>query len=159
MDRSHCARGATLALTVWTQACTVYHHATGNAAIPVGRTVRVRSDVPFALAQPSAALVPVTFCHATAVEGDLVSVSGDTLLLARSRNVAAAPDPDGSSRGCPGNARVAIVRTAGLEVAEGRTDALRTAGFVLGVTGALTALFFVAFSRTGLGRPIPNAVH
>ena len=150
MARSKRARRTAIALTVWTQACTVYHAQSGAVPLRTGGEVRVRSDEPFAVSQPASTSVPVTFCRATAVEGDLVSVSGDTLVLARSRNVAVARGLD-ASLDCPRNERVAVVRTSRMEVMEGRTHPWRTTGLVLGIAAGLGGLLLIALSNSELG--------
>jgi hypothetical protein len=152
MYRSSRARRSSIALVVWAQACTVYRPAPANAPLPVGRSVRIRSAQPFVLGHAASAATLEPVCQVTAVGGDVVRVSGDTLLLARSRDITAAPGSDGSRR-CDVNGRVALVLTPGMEVTQQRIHAGRTTALVLGIAAA--ALGFAAYAASNIDPGFP----
>jgi len=78
---------------------------------------------------------------------------GDTLLLGSARDIAAAPELDGSTRRCPENQAVAIVLTPTIEITEQRTDRGRTTALIVGLVAALVG--FAAYAASTMEFSLP----
>ena len=154
MNHSWRARCATVVLTVWTQACTVYRPAPANVPLAIGRPVWIRSAEPFALGRSAVGFMSPTVCRATALRGYVMRAVGDTLLLGSAHDIAAAPELDGSTRRCPENQAVAIVLTPTMEITERRTDRGRTTVLVLGIVAALIG--FAAYAASNIDPGFPS---
>jgi hypothetical protein len=144
MHRSITVRCAALALATWTQACASYRPATGPVPLRVGRSVRVTSESTFTLLQPAGGAALAGVCRASAVEGIVDRVAGDTLVLGYARDIV--PASDGGS--CPAEQSVTLLLAPSMAVAERHVDAGRTAGLVFGIVMAVAAFAAYAVHET-----------
>jgi hypothetical protein len=143
--RPRLTRCATLALTIWTLACTSHRPVAQGVPLPVGRTVRVRSAEPFILRQPG---YPATVCRSTSLSGEVRRMIGDTLIVEHSRDMSAAPDADGRAGTCPTNQVLGVMLAPSMEVTEHRLDRGRTTVLILGLAAALIG--FAAYAASNM---------
>jgi hypothetical protein len=136
-----------VALVLVAQACATSQVTPSNVPVPTGRWVRVRSATPFPLGQPAGAQSAATVCHATALEGEVTRVTGDTIVIANTRSVISAPGPDGGGLRCPRSQALTLVRAPEIEIVAPQRSEGRTSFFLVGTLALLLALPVYAASR------------
>lgn len=146
-SRTVAFRCSTLALTVWALACTEFHPATADFALPAGRFVQVRSDRPFALAEPGLERESPSACHATELRGRVLRMAGDTLVIQRGFDVEAVPRPDGSRGTCARSGAISVVLAPGIALTEERFNRVRTTVLVLAIAAGLVGVVAWAASQ------------
>lgn len=155
MYRSNRSRRAAiaLALAIWSQACSVHRATTPDEVLRVSSDVRIRSVEPLQLTRQTDTLPPIAVCCLTTVEGRLVRVAGDTLVVERGSGVALNSQ---LNRVKGSHELLTVVRTSGTEVTVRQVDRARTTLLVLGITAALIGLAALAASQIEYGFPDGN---
>ncbi|HEX6626677.1 MAG TPA: hypothetical protein VF105_01865 [Gemmatimonadaceae bacterium] len=138
-------RGAiALGLTTWSQACVAHRATNANEAFRVSSDVRIRSAAPLQLTRQTDTLPPIAVCCVTTVEGRLVRVAGDTLIVERGSGVAL----NSQLNRVKGSHEVlTVVRNSATEVAVREVDRTRTTLLVVGITAVLIGLAALAASQ------------
>ncbi|MFL5504143.1 MAG: hypothetical protein ACJ77T_05225 [Gemmatimonadaceae bacterium] len=145
-----------LAATIWSQACVVHRPAPADMSTLTDARVRVSSADPFVLSEADSTSGTPMLCHATALDGRIRRVAGDTLVLTRVSRVAAAIEADGSRSVCPRREFVTFVRTPATEMRVRRTDAKRTTFLLVGIAAAFIGFAAFAASQIEYGFPAGN---
>jgi hypothetical protein len=117
------------------------------------RPVRVRSAEPFTLSQPNAASMLETVCRVTAVDGFVVRMVGDTLVLGHPHDVTVAVESGTGARRCPEGEDVTLILTPAMAVTEKQVDRGRTTALLVGLAAALVAFAAYAASNIDPGFP------
>jgi hypothetical protein len=136
-----------LTITVWSQACVVQHPVSSDSALLRGTRLRVRSTQSFLLKESDGDLVSAPLCRASAVDGTVRKLIGDTVILERAGGIVNAPDSDGVRRGCVTRDILAFTRTPDMEVTERKTDKGKTTLLLVGIAAGLVALAAYAASQ------------
>jgi hypothetical protein len=152
MSRSIRARRGViaLALTIWSEACVVHRPIPGDESPRQGTDVRVRSLVPLDLKRQADTLSPIPVCCTTVVEGKLVRVAGDTIVLGRGSGFAVTSD---MSRIPVQREILTVVRTSETEVTVRQIDGASTTALLVGITAAVVGLLALAASQIQYGLP------
>lgn len=152
MSRSTRTRRASIAmaLAIWSQACAVHRPIPPDGSIRPGSSVRIRSATPLGITRQTDSLPTMTVCCTTTVEGKLVRIVGDTIILDRGSRVAVMSNLSRIS-GQP--EILAVVRTPGTEVTVRQTDRGRTTALILGIAAILVGLAALAASQIDYGFP------
>lgn len=139
-----------MVLTAWSQACAVHRPIPPDGSIQPGSNVRIRSATPLGITRQTDSLPPVAVCCMTTVEGRLVRVVGDTIILDRGSGVAVMSNLSH----VPGHPEMlAVVRTPGTEVTVRQTDRGRTTALIIGIAAVLVRLAALAASQIDYGFP------
>jgi hypothetical protein len=144
-DRTFAAM--TVGLAFWCQACVVSRPLPADVSVPQGERVSARSPIPFNLNDPDAGPSEAPLCRATAVEGRVRQVTGDTLILVRVSGIVTPPDADGVLRRCQTPEKVRFVRTSNSEMTVRQTDKGRTTLLLLGIAAALVGFAALGASQ------------
>jgi len=139
-----------MALAIWSQACAVHRPIPPDGSIRPGSSVRIRSATPLGITRQTDSLPTMTVCCTTTVEGKLVRIAGDTIILDRGSRVAVMSNLSRIS-GQP--EILAVLRTPGTEVTVRQTDRGRTTALILGIAVVLVGLAALAASQIDYGFP------
>jgi class 3 adenylate cyclase len=118
----------------------VQHPVSSDSSLLRGARLRVRSAQSFLLSESDGNLVSAPLCRASAVDGTVRKIMGDTVVLERAGGIVSAPDSDGVRRGCLTRDILAFTRTADMEVTERKTDKGKTTLLLVGIAAGLVAL-------------------
>ena len=146
ISRSTRVRRAAIALVlaIWSQACAVHRVTNAGEVLPVNSDLRIRSVAPLQLTRQTDTLPPIAVCCVTTIEGRLVRVAGDTLVVERGSGVAL----NSQLNRVKGSHEVlTVVRTSETEVTVRQGDGVRTTLLVLGITAALIGLAALGASQ------------
>lgn len=139
-----------MALAIWSQACAVHRTIPPHGSIDPGTNVRIRSVGPLAILRLTDSLPSMAVCCTTMVEGKLVRVVGDTIIVDRGSRVTVTSN---LSR-IPGEPEIlSVVRTPGTEVTVRQTDRGRTTALIIGIAAVLIGLAALAASQIDYGFP------